>query len=745
MGQDLSQLHEVGAMRQVLERCSWEQRFKLLSLNRSYHALTFEQETWQIFCHLLETQDFVHVQRRKDEDWRDAFFRHLPLRKRWHGTASRTTTPADEERQRQQDEEAAAPRNAVDTDVLGGTGIDNGREENTPDPAASHFTINVCARFRPLPKHVDAAVARAATNGDGDTDDDDGTDAAAEEDVHGERATHAVVPLHQRIRMIQAHYGCSTSEARKLLWAGKGDVSAWDPWTDAQARAPARRLPLSDINGDSSRKERAKSKSQAPTAQQEQAPAVEQREGHNGKDDGTDGAHNTSDSAACTSTTTTTTTTTATTPAASSSSSSSTSAADTATTTDAAATDTSEPKAHALPTSVRTGVLAIRPDTNDLVLCAAGGLRHFEFDSVLPDTFNQDDLYDRAARLQVGQFLNGVNACVLCYGQTGSGKTYSMFGPDDVTSTKLSRLSSQAGIAPRAITEVANTVMKRREHGLEVSLKLTCVEIFGQDITDLLHERSVVGAWHGVAARAVLNNEAAEEIVDPYELDELLLRAERSKRRAATAMNERSSRAHTVFLLSLDQRNPRTHTRLQSTLCLADLGGSEQLKKSKAEGERKQEAAKINLGLLALKRCIGALQSNDPSHVPFGDSTLTMLLRPALSGNSFTTVVVTGSMESRHVFETMQTMRFGEACQAVTGSEVTANVNAATQAIDAINKEITDLEQRIRSEERWVNKTTVRKDQEGEETVVTSVLVGAEELRERYEQLLETRRELLGI
>lgn len=38
-------------------------------------------------------------------------------------------------------------------------------------------------------------------------------------------------------------------------------------------------------------------------------------------------------------------------------------------------------------------------------------------------------------------------------------------------------------------------------------------------------------------------------------------------------------------------------------------------------------------------------------------------------------------------------MRFGEACQAVTGSAVTANVNMATHAIDAINDEIKELEE----------------------------------------------------
>lgn len=58
---------------------------------------------------------------------------------------------------------------------------------------------------------------------------------------------------------------------------------------------------------------------------------------------------------------------------------------------------------------------------------------------------------------------------------------------------------------------------------------------------------------------------------------------------------------------------------MKSTLCLADLGGSEQLKKSKAVGERLDEAVHINMGLLALKNCIDALNSGS-THVCFPTS-----------------------------------------------------------------------------------------------------------------------------
>eukprot|EP00965_Chrysotila_dentata_P222880 6193241-Pleurochrysis_carterae.AAC.2 len=45
-----------------------------------------------------------------------------------------------------------------------------------------------------------------------------------------------------------------------------------------------------------------------------------------------------------------------------------------------------------------------------------------------------------------------------------------------------------------------------------------------------------------------------------------------------------------------------------------------------------QEAIKINLALLALKKVIVALRERQP-HVPYQDDRLTMLLQPSLSGN----------------------------------------------------------------------------------------------------------------
>jgi kinesin family protein 5 len=61
------------------------------------------------------------------------------------------------------------------------------------------------------------------------------------------------------------------------------------------------------------------------------------------------------------------------------------------------------------------------------------------------------------------------------------------------------------------------------------------------------------------------------------QVDELLLRGEEQKRRAATAMNERSTRAHAVVVLSLRQTDSDTGVTHVSHLFLVDLGGSEQV------------------------------------------------------------------------------------------------------------------------------------------------------------------------
>jgi len=101
-------------------------------------------------------------------------------------------------------------------------------------------------------------------------------------------------------------------------------------------------------------------------------------------------------------------------------------------------------------------------------------------------------------------------------------------------------------------------------------------------------------------------------------------------------------------------------------------------------------------------------------------------------------------MEEEHTEETMHALRFGQQCSLVQAQGHLRAVNSSAM-VAAIAEELAELEVKIQAEERWENRVVTRLDAEdGEETVVQSVLVGAEQYRRRFEHLLSLRTELLG-
>ena len=83
----------------------------------------------------------------------------------------------------------------------------------------------------------------------------------------------------------------------------------------------------------------------------------------------------------------------------------------------------------------------------------------------------------------------------------------------------------------------------------------------------------------------MLDGRVERPVDDAAALDALLAAGDARKRRAATAMNERSTRAHTLLLLRFRQRRHHMAEPKTSLLVLADLGGSEKLTKSRANAE----------------------------------------------------------------------------------------------------------------------------------------------------------------
>jgi kinesin family member 5 len=74
-----------------------------------------------------------------------------------------------------------------------------------------------------------------------------------------------------------------------------------------------------------------------------------------------------------------------------------------------------------------------------------------------------------------------------------------------------------------------------------------------------------------------------------------------------TDMNAESSRSHSIFLITINQRNTDSGAVKTGNLYLVDLAGSEKVGKTGATGQTLEEAKKINKSLSALGMVINAL------------------------------------------------------------------------------------------------------------------------------------------
>lgn len=164
-------------------------------------------------------------------------------------------------------------------------------------------------------------------------------------------------------------------------------------------------------------------------------------------------------------------------------------------------------------------------------------------------------------------------------------------------------------------------------------------------------------------------------------------------------MNAESSRSHSIFLISIQQRNTESGALKTGNLYLVDLAGSEKVGKTGASGQTLEEAKKINKSLSALGMVINALTDSkvdtlpvifyrmdydhshffQAKHIPYRDSKLTRILQESLGGNSRTTLIINCSPSSYNEPETLSTLRFGIRAKSIKN---TARVNAELSPLE---------------------------------------------------------------
>ncbi|KAL7569989.1 hypothetical protein ACA910_017038 [Epithemia clementina (nom. ined.)] len=329
------------------------------------------------------------------------------------------------------------------------------------------------------------------------------------------------------------------------------------------------------------------------------------------------------------------------------------------------------------------------------------GRTFFTFDRTFSESNETRDVYSSMAKGIVRSVVAGLNGVIFTYGQTSSGKTYTMQG--------AGKPGKDEGILQMAASDIFRLIEKTEERLFLV--RVSFLEIYNEEIRDLLAKgKEEKLAVREDPQRGFFVPSREEIVINMSALQNVLFQGNRKRSIAATAMNERSSRSHTVFRITVESRardqvdcgteqvnspcksaNGRNNDAiLVSTLDLVDLAGSESVRHTGAKGDRQKEGGMINQSLLTLSRVIVALGSSNRTHINFRDSKLTRILQPSLSGNARMAVICCATPSELYLEETRSTLAFAARAKLVTTNPIVNEVLDDRSMIRRLQKELID-------------------------------------------------------
>ncbi|CAA6662821.1 unnamed protein product [Spirodela intermedia] len=352
----------------------------------------------------------------------------------------------------------------------------------------------------------------------------------------------------------------------------------------------------------------------------------------------------------------------------------------------------------------------VRQDSCQSITWTGHPESRFTFDLVADEYVSQEKLFKVAGVPMVDNCVSGYNSCMFAYGQTGSGKTHTMLG-DIEGGTR--RHSVNCGMTPRVFEYLFSKIQKEKEARREEKLQFTCkcsfLEIYNEQILDLLDPSSVnLQIREDLKKGVYVENLTEFEVTSARDVLQQLLEGAANRKVASTNMNRASSRSHSVFTCVIESKwesQGITHHRF-SRLNLVDLAGSERQKSSGAEGERLKEATNINKSLstlgLVIMNLVG-ISNKKALHVPYRDSKLTFLLQVYIFvelglpwGNSKTIIIANISPSNCCAFETLSTLKFAQRAKfirnnAIVNEEASGDVLTMRLQIQQLKKEVSRL------------------------------------------------------
>ena len=269
-------------------------------------------------------------------------------------------------------------------------------------------------------------------------------------------------------------------------------------------------------------------------------------------------------------------------------------------------------------------------------------INSYKFSKVFDENSSQEEVFELTCKPLLDDLLyNQKSGLVFTYGMTNAGKTYTVIGTPEYP-----------GILPLALKNLFeyDETLKMKGGISHNNFYCNFVEIYNEDVFDLLSDDPIGKNKYykkKLTVKETLNSVFFLQDVTFAKLDSLesfntiLNKGISKKVHSCTALNQNSSRSHTIFKIILFKENKDISkidftTEELISLSVVDLAGSERQKRTDAKGKNLQEACKINQSLSTLGKCLEAMKHNSVSInkkiVPLRESKLTKLFAEYFQG-----------------------------------------------------------------------------------------------------------------
>ena len=327
------------------------------------------------------------------------------------------------------------------------------------------------------------------------------------------------------------------------------------------------------------------------------------------------------------------------------------------------------------------------------------GEHKFSFDEVFEEIDSDQLVYDRVVSPLASKLMEGYNVALVAFGQAKSGKNNMILGKSislEVNENSTSSHSNEEnngesnqnkdsdpphdGIIEKLSHDLFQR-MKNSSEDLEFTVKVSYIEIYLENIRDLLNPK-----------KRFLKIKEADDFINQYNLGQgplpkieglseiccisandaiaLVKRGHAYRVVGEERKQTDLARSHSILSIKIEQKNLITERTITSTFVIANTTGSDMDRIKEGKLSLKNSPHSFQLGKAFVKESHSALDSvvkslESDSISPkrsevFKESTLTNILSDALGGNSHCSILLAASPASTSIKETLNSIRVGE-------------------------------------------------------------------------------------